>query len=221
MGHPDDLPDPPTYTSPPTGIYGALAVAAGEMKAIEKDQKNQGQNFMFRSIDTIVGHAKPILARNEISIVPASSVSRHEEVTSGQGSKGWRCIVEMTWQISHADGSFIMAAQSGEAVDYGDKSTSKASQMAYKYMLTQALGVGSEDPDSETADVGEVESIEEQVRKRGNAVKAALLKEAKGDAKAAQSMWDGILEYLALEEPFKTIDEIEAVEKGASAERPM
>jgi hypothetical protein len=199
----DAPPRPPRQPDIPTGIYGALAAAAGEMKAIEKDQQNTGQGFKFRSIETIVAAAKPILAKHEISIVPTSSVSRHEEVTSSGGNRGWRCIVEMTWQISHADGSFIVGAQSGEAVDYGDKSTSKASQMAYKYLLTQMLGIGSEDPDGETADVGEVVSPEDQVKLRTNAVKAAVLKETEGDADAAQSLWDGVLDSLGYQEPLK------------------
>lgn len=206
----------------PIGIFSALAAATGEMKAIEKDQTNTGQGFKFRSIETIVGYAKPILAKHEISIVPTSSASRHEAVTSAKGAKGWRAIVEMTWQISHADGSFIIAAQSGEAVDYGDKSTSKASQMAYKYMLTQMLGIGSEDADSSSPEVVDELSTAAQIRQRTNAVKASLLEETSGDKDAAGSLWDGVLEYLSLEEPFKTIDEIAAVEKSATGdERPM
>ncbi len=147
--------DPETgdyLVAPPIGIYAALAAAAGQMQSIAKDQTNEGQGFKFRSIETIVGHAKPILAAHEISIVPTSSVSRHESVANG---KATRCIVEMTWQISHSDGSHIIAAQSGEAIDYGDKSTSKASQMAYKYMLTQMLGIGSEDADAISHDIAE------------------------------------------------------------------
>ncbi len=217
--HPDDMPTPPVYAVGSIGIYAALAAAAGEMKAIEKDQENTGQGFKFRSIETIVGHAKPILAAHEISIVPTSSVSRHESVASG---KAWRAIVEMTWQISHADGSYIIAAQSGEAVDYGDKSTSKASQMAFKYMLTQMLGIGSEDADSSSPEVAPALSTEKVIGQRTNAVKAALLKEAKGDKEAAASVFTGIVEYLNLVEPFKTIEEIELVEKGATGdERPM
>ena len=213
------MPTAPVYTPPPIGIYSALAAAAGEMKSIAKDQTNEGQGFKFRSIETIVGHAKPILAAHEISIVPTSSVSRHESVANG---KAWRAIVEMTWQISHSDGSFVIAAQSGEAVDYGDKSTSKASQMAYKYMLTQTLGIGSEDADSSSPDVTHEVAEPNQIQQRTNAVKAALLKAAKGDKEAAASVFNGIVEYHNLTEPFKTIEEIEAVEKSATGdERPM
>ncbi len=213
----------PIFPVTPTGIYGALAEAAGAMKAIAKDQENTQQHFRFRSIETIVAHAKPILADLEISVTPAGFVViSQEEVKAASGTKGFRVVVNGHWKVAHTDGSYIEAGMLGEAVDYGDKATSKAVQMAYKYMLTQMLGIGSEDADSSSPEMVPALPEATQLEQRTNAVKAALLKEAKGDKEAAASVFTGILEYLNLTEPFKTIEEIELVEKGATGdERPM
>ncbi len=216
----DPPPDPASeWRAHSDGIYAAIATAAGEMKAIEKDQQNTGQGFKFRSIETIVGHAKPILAKHEISITPNGfEVISSEEVKSSSGSRGYRVVVYGGWQIGHSDGSFIEAAMLGEAIDYGDKATSKAVQMAYKYLLTQMLGIGSEDPDSESPDAGEVVSPAGEMEQRTNAVKAALLKEADGDKEAAGSLWDGILDHLGYSEPLKQ-SQLKKVE-AAIADRP-
>lgn len=130
------------------GVYHALATAAGEMKAIPKDQRNTQQNFDYRSIEAIVGHAKPLLRDEGLAIIPTGfELIQTEQVQSSGGSRGWRTIVRGHWLITHSDGSSVEASMLGEAVDYGDKSASKAVQMAYKYLLTQLLGIGSEDPD--------------------------------------------------------------------------
>lgn len=182
------------------GVYGALAEAAGEMKAIAKDQRNTQQNFDFRSIESIVGHAKPLLAKHSLAIVPGGfDVLSSERVESSRGTAGWRTVVRGQWTIGHADGSTIQASMVGEAVDYGDKSASKAVQMAYKYMLTQLLGIGSEDPDGLSPEVAapsdpvEKEPAEEltpeQIAEKGtNKLKAEAL-DLLGDADEAKALW--------------------------------
>lgn len=194
----------PIVTDPvpgwPIGIYTALAAAAGEIGAIPKDQQNTAQGFAYRSIESIVGHAKVVFEKYGISVVPnGHEVISSDEVQSGSGSRGFRVVVSAHWRIGHIDGSYIEAAMVGEAIDYGDKATSKAVQMAYKYLLTQMLGIGSEDPDGESPDAGEVVSEADQIKLRVNAVKAAIYKEANDDANAAASVWDGLLDGLKMD----------------------
>lgn len=206
--------------SPPGEVYKALSEAAGRIAAIAKDQENREQGFSFRSIDSIVGHAKPILKDLGLSIVPVSSHATHNEVTSRGGSKGWRCVIHMEWQISHADGSHVFASMTGEAIDYGDKATSKAAQMAYKYMLTQLLGVGSEDPDAESHDLAatpaqaepEELSVEERRKRATNKLKTLLLEVSEGDKDLAGRRWQGIVDSFELGEvvPLGKVDDVEA-----------
>lgn len=135
-------------------LHSALAGAAGAMKAIAKDQTNQQQQFKFRSIEAIVAAAKPLLAERGLAIVPAGfTLISTEQVQSSGGTRGYRSVVSGRWVITHEDGESISAEMLGEAVDYGDKSVSKAVQMAYKYLLTQLLGIGSDDPDGQSVEI--------------------------------------------------------------------
>lgn len=142
-------------------LHSALAGAAGAMKAIAKDQTNQQQQFKFRSIEAIVAAAKPLLAERGLAIVPAGfTLISTEQVQSSGGTRGYRSVVSGRWVITHEDGESISAEMLGEAVDYGDKSVSKAVQMAYKYLLTQLLGIGSEDPDGQSVEIAAREVAE-------------------------------------------------------------
>lgn len=211
-----DVPPRPAEVEWPIKIYEALAAAAGEIGAIPKDQTNTAQGFAYRSIESIIGAAKPIFAKHEISIVPnGHEIISSEEVKSGGGSRGFRVVVRAGWRVGHSDGSYIDASMVGEAIDYGDKATSKAVQMSYKYLLTQMLGIGSEDPDGESPDAGEVTSQADQLTLRTNALKASLMEEADDDRNDAAHLWDGILDDLGYSEPLKA-SQIKKVETAIS-----
>ncbi len=188
----------------PVGIYAALAAAAGEIGAIPKDKQNTAQNFAYRSIESIVAAAKTVFEKYGISVVPSGhEVISSEQVESSHGSRGYRVVVSGRWRVGQIDGSYIDASMLGESIDYGDKATSKAVQMAYKYLLTQMLGIGSEDPDGESPDAGVETSQPDPPPLHTNALKASLLEEADGDTAAAESLWDEILDHLGYSEPLE------------------
>jgi ERF superfamily protein len=139
-------------------IHSKLAKVAGEIGSINKTERNKEQGFNFRSIEQITGAVRPLFAAEGISVAPRVITSEHSEVISKSGTKGFRAIVHMAYTFTAgSDGSSVETSMLGEAVDYGDKSTSKAVQMAYKYALTQVLQVGSgDDPDAHSVDVGHV-----------------------------------------------------------------
>lgn len=127
-----------------------LAAVAGRMPSLGKDKKNREQGFAFRSIEKIVAEARPLLADEGLSIVPTRILSHiSEEVTAKSGARGYRTIVEVEYSVGCEDDN-IIGAGVGEAIDYGDKSTSKATQMAFKYFLTDVLLVAEGDPDETT-----------------------------------------------------------------------
>jgi hypothetical protein len=130
------------------GIHAALAEAAGRIGALAKTEKNKEQGFMFRSIEAILAHSKPVFTDLGISVTPRTLEKEYQEVTAKSGARGWRCTLTMEYTFSlGSDGSERVTSMPGEAIDYGDKSTSKAAQMAYKYALTQVLQIGSADAD--------------------------------------------------------------------------
>ena len=195
-------------------IYEAIADAAGEMKAIPKNQRNQQQNFDFRSIESIVGHAKPLLTKHSLAIVPSGfDVLHTEQVQSNSGTRGWRTVVNGHWIIGHADGSQVAASMVGEAVDYGDKSASKAVQMAYKYMLTQLLGIGSEDPDGLSPEIAAPTDPTEPMPKATNRLKADLFTQLDGDGDLAAEIYSAAAEALGVsdDEPLPA-DKLEAMQ---------
>lgn len=137
-------------------IHTKLAKIAGEIGSINKTERNEQQGFNFRSIEQITEKARPLLAREGISVMPRILSKEYSEVVSKSNTKGFRCIAEVEYTFTAgSDDSKAVASMIGEAADYGDKSTSKAVQMAYKYALTQVLQVGSgDDPDAHSVDVG-------------------------------------------------------------------
>lgn len=137
-------------------IHTKLAKVAGEIGSINKSERNEQQGFNFRSIEQITGAIRPLFAKEGISVSPIVVSFDSTEVTSAKGSKGFRSIVHMAYTFTAgSDGTSVETSMVGEAVDYGDKSISKAVQMAYKYALTQVLQVGSgDDPDAHSVDVG-------------------------------------------------------------------
>ena len=138
-------------------IHLKLAAIMEKIGPLEKTEKNREQNFFFRSIEAITAQARPLVAAAGISVAPKLLSIQTDPVESAKGTKGFRAKVVMEYTLTAgSDGSSIVISMPGEAVDYGDKSTSKACQMAYKYALTQALliGSGEADPDSQTVDVG-------------------------------------------------------------------
>lgn len=145
------------------GIYQRLAIAAGRIGPIGKDEQNREQGFSFRSIEAITGRARGVFADLGIGIVPRKIVSISSDVVeSRRGTRGYRTVVVVQYSIGceidppAGTGEYprrdeIIVEMAGEAVDFGDKSTSKATQMAYKYALTEALVIGSEaDADGES-----------------------------------------------------------------------
>lgn len=140
-------------------IHKKLATVAGLIGPINKDSLNKEQNFNFRSIEAITERARPLMATQEISVGPKVLAIEYSEITSRNNARGFRCIVTMQYTFTAgSDDSSVVVEMPGEAIDYGDKSTSKACQMAYKYALTQALMIGSgdADPDGQSPDFGGV-----------------------------------------------------------------
>lgn len=180
-------------TDTPTGVFQALAAVAAELGGIDKSERNTEQNFNFRSIDAIAGAVRPLFGKHGLSVVPHIESVEYSDVESRRGTKGYRCVAWVNYTICHADGSSVEVRMVGEAVDFGDKSTSKAIQMAYKYMLTELcmVGAGDRDPDSQTVEeMGRPAQLTETeiAEKATNRLKADILGLV-GDRDRAVALW--------------------------------
>ncbi len=137
-----------------TTIHERLAIAAGKMPALGKDKKNTQQQFAYRSIEAIVREARPLFAELGIAVTPRVLNWSSETIEREGKHPGYRVTVEMEYKLSCAgdadtDDRELVGSMMGEAIDYGDKATSKAGQMAWKYYLTDVLLVASGEDDSD------------------------------------------------------------------------
>lgn len=203
-------------------VGAAIARVAAAVGAINKDETNKEQGFKFRSIEAITDKVRPLLALHGVVIVPNVVAFEYSEQISRSGAKGIRCVARMSYEVIGPDGGSVIGGMLGEAVDYGDKSTSKAVQMAFKYFLTELLTIGSGDAEADlhTPDLGMAAATEpaiplgEVMRRRMNKYKTQLNRATGGDKEVATKLWADILALHGFgpgEAP-GTIEELDAIE---------
>lgn len=118
------------------------------LPAIGKDSSGEGLTYKFRSIDTVLDHLNPLLAAAGVHIIPTRQQFERGSYVTKHGTVMNTVTVTSTWQIRDVEGGFFYAETVGEGSDAGDKATSKAQTMAFKYLLWPALAINSnEDPD--------------------------------------------------------------------------
>lgn len=123
---------------------------------IGKNGRNEQQKFKFRAIDDMYGVIAPLLVKNKLLLIPSISDLSREARETRSGSLQTFTVVRVAYRfVSTEDGSFIEFTYAGEAADSGDKSTSKALTMAFKYFLIHSLCIpleGMDDGDSHTVE---------------------------------------------------------------------
>ena len=140
-------------------VYGAIAAVTGKLakSGISKDQKNQHQRYFFRGIDDVYNALSRLLAEAQLCILPRVLKRKCKERTSNNGGVLFHVTVEVEFDfVSAEDGSTHTAKMIGEAMDSGDKGTSKAMSAAYKNACLQAFCIptkGDNDADASTHEV--------------------------------------------------------------------
>jgi hypothetical protein len=144
-------------------ILKALNQIMTEIGPIGKDKVNQQQGFRYRSIDTVMDKLQHLLVKYGVVIVPkVIDIKRDERVgTSGKALISTIVTIEYTFFCT-SDDSSVTVVVAGEGMDSGDKSTSKALAIAYKYACLQLLCI----PTTETAPESDSESFEVEVSPR-------------------------------------------------------
>lgn len=143
-----DLPEPLALDASVHVRWNAVLAA---LPAIGKTSENKQQGFKYRSIDTVLDHVNPLFARFGIAVIPRLQSVFYDERQVRSGSTMYVAKITVNWDIWGVCGDSFMAQTVGEGTDMGDKATSKAQTMAFKYLLWPALAIASnEDPDGET-----------------------------------------------------------------------
>lgn len=140
-------------------VYKSIAAVQGALakEGISKDRTNQQQGFKYRGIDDVYAALSPLLAENNLCILPRI-ISK--DVVERQNSKGtalFYTTVDAEFDlVSAVDGSRHTVRSYGEAMDSGDKSIGKAMSYAYKAMAFMTFAIpteGDNDPDANSHEV--------------------------------------------------------------------
>lgn len=121
----------------------------GLAKTLAALDKDGNELYKTRSIDDVYNLLSPLLCKHKIVVAP-NVISLQREVVKTKYSIQYQSLVTIEYSfISALDGSVHKATVYGEAFDYGDKSISKASSMAYKTACFQVFNIPViQDPDS-------------------------------------------------------------------------
>ena len=138
------------------GVYRAIQRVSREMAkyGISKDGKNAAQGFNFRGIDQVLNALSLPLVEHGLLILPRVTQRAQSERPTAKGGVMFDVVVWIDFDlVSVEDGSQHTVSMIGEASDSGDKATSKAVSMAFKYMVFDTFCVpveGLDDADAST-----------------------------------------------------------------------
>jgi hypothetical protein len=137
-------------------VYAAINAVSAELAraGIPKAHTNFNEQYQYRGIDDVYNRLAPLLAAHKLCILPRVL----ERVCTDRTGVTGDLLVNVTLKIafdlvSVEDGSSHSIEAYGEALDAGDKATSKAMTAAYKYAILQTFCIpvsGSEDADADT-----------------------------------------------------------------------
>lgn len=137
-------------------IYKAINAITAEMAkcGIGKAHTNAQDLYLYRSIDDVLKRLAPLLAKHRLCVLPRVL----ERIAVDRNGARDELLVSVTLRVafdlvSAVDETRHTVEAYGEALDGGDKATSKAMSSAYKAAMLQTFCVpvtGSEDADART-----------------------------------------------------------------------
>lgn len=135
--------------SNPPLIHTLLTRIIGELPAIGKDSKVSGNyGYNYRGIEDMMPSIKTQFAKHSVHMAPSHSVVS-DEYGLGKNGNQRRVVLHSTFTFYAPDGSNVVTATIGEAMDMQDKAFNKAMTAALKYALIQTLAIADgDDPDA-------------------------------------------------------------------------
>ena len=134
-------------------VYAAINAVTTELarNGIAKSRTNEVEDYKYRSIDDVLDHLSPLLARHRLCVLPKAL----ERTVTERSDEQDRLLLHVALRVAFTltsvdDGSAHVVEAYGEALDGGDKATAKAMSAAYKAAMVQTFCIpvaGSEDAD--------------------------------------------------------------------------
>lgn len=136
-------------TATPSVVDAWLAVM-DEVTSVGKDGLYDAgkTRYNFRGIDGVVNAVGPALRKHRVFITPTVLESSYREVEAGSNRTLMReCTVKVRYRVTGPAGDYFNGEVYGEALDSSDKGTAKATSVAYRIFLLQALTIPTHEPD--------------------------------------------------------------------------
>lgn len=127
-------------------IHEPLCNINSKIGAITKGQTNKSQNFKYRGIDDVMNDLHALFAENKVIILPVVTDIKFQERPSKSGGILRYTHLTVNFIFTAEDGSNVTTTAIGEAMDSGDKGTSKAMSVALKMVLLEMFLIPTEDP---------------------------------------------------------------------------
>jgi hypothetical protein len=131
--------------TPVLPVHVLVGKVLADLPAIGKNQRNGQQGYSFRGIDDVLDALNPILSDYGVFILP-SVLERVAEVRTTNNNKPLYTVhLHVAFRIYGPGGDHVEGSAWGEGTDSGDKATSKAMTMAFKYFLFEAFAISTEE----------------------------------------------------------------------------
>jgi hypothetical protein len=188
---------------------------------------------MFRGHDDVMNALNPLLAKHGVFVVPNVLERVTGERQTAKGSTMYEVNLHVEFTFYGEAGDSFTASGWGEGTDMGDKSTSKAMTMAFKYVVAQAFALATAETSDADADAPEettrgdarqarVENVPRVFDPARHMLDGAIVVRTEEDATAVRQgqrdldpsqPWADIEAYLCAELFGKPYDELEGAQK--------
>ncbi len=133
-------------------IQAALAAVMNDVTHVGKEGKNSAQGYTFRGIDGVLNAVGPAFRRHGVIALPHVERSEHQLVEVGKNRTPMRQATVIVRYVFHGPrGDSLDCVVAAEAMDSGDKATSKAMSVAHRTALIQALALPTHEPDPDAS----------------------------------------------------------------------
>lgn len=136
-------------TYPP--IHHQLARVMADVGAVSKDSRNASQGFNFRGIDAVVNAVGPVFRKHGVTAFPLVEDATYDTIPTKNGGTMRQCTLKVRWRFVGPAGDHLDAVVMAEAMDSGDKATSKAHSVSYRTALLQVLCIPTDEPDPDAS----------------------------------------------------------------------
>ncbi len=184
-------------------IEAALAAVMNDVTHVGKEGKNSAQGYSFRGIDGVLNAVGPAFRRHGVIALPHVEQSEHHLVEVGKNRTPMRQATVIVRYVFHGPrGDSLDCVVAAEAMDSGDKATSKAMSVAHRTALIQALALPTHEPDPDASSYERASAGESDITappaSTGNSddfpitpfeAKRELLDACGGNADRAREIW--------------------------------